>query len=228
MPTVTAQSIIDKAQVVLQDTVKERWPDAELLGWLNDGQHAIVILKPTAFVKNIAVQLVSGTKQALPADGVQLVDIVRNMGTDGVTPGRAVRIAMREVLDAQLPTWHTDTASAVVKHYMYSALDPNTFYVYPRQPASGFGWVELVYGARPPNVAAAANVIAVDDIYQTALLDYVLYRAFSKESEYADNGRADKHQQAFFTAISGKAQAELGISPNKTAPANPNSAPGAA
>jgi hypothetical protein len=228
MPTVTAQSIIDRAQVLLQDTVKVRWPDAELLTWLNEGQQAIVVLKPTAYVRSVAVQLVAGTKQSLPADGIQLIDIVRNMGTDGLTPGRAVRIVTREVMDAQTPSWHVSPVSHIVKHYMYSALDPNTFYVYPRQPASGFGYVEMAYGARPPAVAAVGNTISVDDIYQTALLDYVLYRAYSKDTEFADSGRAGVRQQAFVSAIVGKAQAEAGVSPNNTAPANPNSAPGAA
>ena len=101
MGTIIASTIIDKAQTILQDTTGIRWPDDELLGWLNDGQREIVIYKPNASVKNQSVALAAGTKQTIPADGVQLIDIPLNKG-NGSTPGRSIRITMREVLDAQV------------------------------------------------------------------------------------------------------------------------------
>lgn len=224
MATINISSVISKAQTILQDTTGVRWPETELLGWLNDGQREIVLFKPNAFVKNVAVQLAAGTKQDLPADGVQLIDVPRNMGTNGTTPGRAIRIAMREILDAQLPNWHAATASATVVHYMYNMLDPKRFYVYPPQPASNRGYVELVYGAAPTE-ATLGSTITLDDIYQTVLLDYILYRAYSKDTEYAaDQNRAAAHQNAYLAALTGKAKVE-GVNPNTTAPANPNVTP---
>lgn len=225
MATVTASSVIAKAQTILQDTTGVRWPENELLGWLNDGQREIVLYKPNAFVKNTAVRLAAGTKQALPADGVQLIDVVRNMGTDGLTPGRSIRITMREVLDSQLPDWHATTPSSQVKHYMYTMLDPKNFYVYPPQPAVSQGYVELIYGASPTD-ATISSVITIDDIYQTVLVDYVLYRAYSKDTEYAaDVNRAAAHQNAYLAALGGKAKVEAAVNPNATAPANPNVTP---
>lgn len=225
MATITAASIIAKAQTILQDSTGVRWPDTELLGWLNDGQREIVLFKPNAFVKNTAVKLVGGTKQALPADGVQLLDVVRNMGTDGQTPGRAVRITMREVLDSQLPNWHIETATTEAQHYMYSFLDPKNYYVYPPQPTSGQGYVELIYAASPTE-AALNGTITLDDIYQTVLVDYILYRAYSKDTEFsADQNRAAAHQSAYIAALTGKAKVEAGANPNTTAPANPNVTP---
>lgn len=226
MGTILAQTVLNKVQIILQDTTGVRWPsDTELLGWLNDGQREVLVFKPNAYVKNIAIKLITGTKQALPADGVQLMDVVRNMGIDGNTPGRAIRVAMREVIDAQLPDWHSSTANATAKHYMYSVLDPKNFYVYPPQPASNQGYAEIIYGAIPAD-ATINSVISIDDIYQNALIDYVLYRAYSKDSEYtADDGRASKHQNAYIASLTGKAKAELGANPNATAPANPNVMP---
>lgn len=225
MATITVASVISKAQTILQDTTGIRWPDAELLGWLNDGQREIVFYKPNAFVKNAPVKLVAGTKQTLPPDGVQLIDVVRNMGVDGVTPGRSIRITMREVLDSQHPTWHSATPAAETKHYMYSLLDPKTFYVFPPQPASNQGYVELIYGAAPTD-AALIGTITIDDIYQTVLLDYILYRAYSKDTEYAaDANRANNHQQAYISALTGKTKVEIGVNPNVMAPANPNVTP---
>jgi hypothetical protein len=127
------------------------------------------------------------TKQAIPADGISLIRINRNLGSSGSTPGKAIRIVSREVLDAQNPDWHTDAAIGYVKHYVYDPLDPRTFYVYPQAP-SGSHFVELVYSAAPTAVAAG-GVISIDDIYANALLDYVMFRAYSKDAEYAANAQ---------------------------------------
>lgn len=225
MATVTVSSVISKVQTILQDTTGIRWPDTELLGWINDGQREIVLYKPNSFVKNTPVKLIPGTRQTLPADGVQLIDVVRNMGAAGATPGRAIRITMREILDSQVPGWHASTADAEVKHYMYSLLDPKTFYVYPPQPTASQNYVEIVYGAAPTD-CSLGGTITLDDIYQTILLDYSLYRAYSKDTEFAaDQNRAKQHQDAYISALTGKAKVEAGVNPNQTAPANPNVVP---
>ena len=226
MGTIIARTVIEKVQTILQDKTGVRWPaEDELLGWLNDGQREVVIFKPNACVKNTAVKLAGGTKQALPADGILLIDVVRNLGTDGATPGRSIRIVMREILDAQIPDWHASPVNTTVKHYVFSPLDPKTFYVYPPQPSAAQGHVELVYGAAPTD-ATFTGQIALDDIYQNVLIDYILYRAYSKDTEYAaDQNRAAAHQSAYIAALTGKAKVEAGTNPNITAPANPNVTP---
>lgn len=225
MPTITTASIITKAQTILQDTTGVRWPTLELLGWLNDGQREVAFYKPNAHVKGAGVKLVAGTRQDLPADGIQLIDVVRNLGSTGAAPGRAIRMVVREILDAQLPGWHYERPNAEVVHYSYSMLDPKAYYVYPPQPAANQNYVELVYGASPPD-ATEGGAITIDDTYQTALLDYVLYRAYLKDAEYAaDSGRAQHHQQAFIGALTGKAKVEALANPNAGAPMNPNVTP---
>ena len=225
MATITVSSVVSRVATLLQDSTNIRWPQAELLDYLNDGQREIVLYKPNAFVKNSSVKLITGTKQTIPADGVQLIDVVRNLGTSGTTPGKAVRITMREILDAQLPDWHTITGTAEVRHYMYSPLDPKTYYVYPPQPAANQGYVELIYGAAPTD-ATLVGTITIDDIYQTVLVDYMMYRAYSKDSEYAaDANRAQAHQAAYIASLIGKARSEVGANPNSLAPANPNVTP---
>jgi hypothetical protein len=135
----------------------------------------------------------------------------------------AIRIVSREILDAIQPDWHIKNASVTVAHYAYSALAPKVFYIYPPQPASQQGYVEEIYGASPPDVASIDSPISVDDIYQNVLADYVLYRCYSKDSEYtADSNRAAFYQNAYVTSLTGKAKVEAGTSPNNTAPANPN------
>jgi hypothetical protein len=104
--TVTVQSVIDRVQVTLQDTTGIRWPVVgELVLFVNDAQREIALLKPDASATTANVQLVTGTRQTIPAAGNRLLALVRNMSdtSGGATGGRAIRLVSGEVLDAQTP-----------------------------------------------------------------------------------------------------------------------------
>lgn len=225
MATITGQSIITRAATLIQDATGIRWPRTELLDWLNDGQREVVLLKPEASVTNAAVALTQGqTKQSLPSTGIQLIDVIRNMGGDGTTPGKAIRIVSREVLDAQVPGWHSAAnADGDIQHFMFDPRDPKTFYVYPKAPASAW-YIEIVHSSVPSNTADSATVIGIDDIYANALLDYVLYRAYSKDATYAQNKTlAEAHYAAFQNSLGIKSANEVARNPNlMTGGANPN------
>jgi hypothetical protein len=197
MSTVTAQRIIDDSAKVLNDVTGVHWDSSELLGYLNSGQVAIVKLVPSAHVFNGAVLLDAGkTKQSAPNDAIVLIDAVRNLGADGLTPGNAIRLIDKAALDEYSVSWHSDANTAgYIKHVTSVANDPKTFYVYPKAPATPWH-IEVVYSVSPAAVTIG-QVITLDDIYADALTDYILYRAFSKDSEHADSGKAGSHYQAF-------------------------------
>lgn len=219
MGTVTVQSIVDKAEILLQDTTNVRWSASELLDWLNDGQREVVLHKPEASAKNIAVALTANsTKQTIPSDGVSFIRLTRNMGANGLTPGRAIRIVSREVLDAGVPDWHSEAAAGHIKHYTFDPLDPKTFYCYPKAPATAH-YVEMVYSAAPAN-ASLNGAISIDDIYSNALLDYVMFRAYSKDAEYAQNGQL---AVAYYTSFANS----VGLTITKAMERNPNKVDGA-
>lgn len=215
MSTITAASILSKVSILLQDATNIRWPQNELLDWLNDGQREIVMYKPNACVKNVDVTLVAGTKQSIPADGISFIDIPRNTG------GNAVRATNRQILDAQIPDWHSSAkANTKVVHYCYSPYDPRTFYVFP--PSPGGNSVEIIYSASPA-AATLGGIISIDDIYATPLMNYTAYRAYSKDADYADNAEQAKvYYQAFIAQITGKGNAEVGIDPNTHIKGDPN------
>lgn len=226
MATINVSALLARAATLLQDATSIRWPQSELLDWLNDAQREIALLKPNAFTKNVSVALSAGTKQALPVDGISLIDVPRNMGANGTTPGNAIRMVSREILDSQVPDWHTAAKqNAVVKHFVYSPLDPRTFYVYP--PSTGGVSVEVIYVAAPTD-AASNGVITLDDIYATPILDYMLFRAYSKDAEFASNPQvATVYYDRFKGLLSGKLAAEQGSNPNQTlAPGNVNTVGG--
>ena len=204
MGTLTAQSIIDKAEATLFDDSNVRWTEAELLGHLNDGQRELVALKPDANAVNAVLTLVAGTRQSLP--GVLLFKVTRNMGLDGATPGRVITPASMETLDRMRPDWHTDTPNAQVQHYLFDPRDSSIFYVYPPQPGTP-GKVEAVYSATPADVAIG-DAIAIDDIYATALYYFILARAHSKETPGADVGKAAGYYNLFLGVLGQKEKGE--------------------
>jgi len=221
MGTVTAKTIIDKATIQLIDLANIRWTRAELLSWLNDGMRQIVLIQPSASSTTSVVKLDAGTRQYLPDDGWLLLAIYRNMGTNGATPGRAIRIISREILDGFNPNWNTDKATAEVRNYIYTNQDQLAFYVYP--PNTGTQYIEINYSAQPADLTAETQVIPIFDVFQSALVDYILYRACSKDAEYAPGLQlAQGYLSTFIAAIQGKTESEVTNDPTQAlSPRNP-------
>jgi hypothetical protein len=64
-------------------------------------------------------------------------------------------------------------------------------------------------------------------VFGNALIDFVLYRAYMKDAEYAGNNqRAAQHYQLFVSSISQGGQAQSLLSPNNPTGALPVSGAG--
>lgn len=185
MPTITGSSLVAKAQLIAQDVSAVRWTAAEWLSFLNDAQKAIVVMKPAASIKLVAQALVVGTRQTLPADGIDFLDIHRNMGSGGTTPGVTPRRVSRAAMNAQLPTWQSATPTNVVTNFMHEPELRKVFHVYP--PADGTAQVEVEYVALPADLASVSDVITLEDVYALPMVDYMLYRAYLKDIEFVGN-----------------------------------------
>lgn len=216
MPTVTARRIVESAALTLFDQTAVRWTPDELLQYVSDGQRETVLLKPTANTLNEVIQLTPGTRQSIPANGLQLVDVIRGMGANGLSPGRAVRQVDRHTLDATRPDWHQDTADLDMMHYMFDDRDPSHFYVTPPQPDPA-GHVELVYSATPPEIDGLDDLIALDDAYATALIYFVMSRACAKDSGTADYGKATAYYNMFVSLIQGRKAGQQEVHPEQMA-----------
>lgn len=188
--------MISSAAFVLADESAVRWTSVEMLGWLNDAQREIAIAQPEASAVIANITLVAGTKQTLPAGAIALARVIRNMGSGGATPGVIPRMVMQSLMDTHRPSWHSDTATLSVVNWMKSSLTPRIWYCYP--PMSGATQVEAEYSVIPTPIAATASVISLDDFYANPMVDYVLYRAFSKDVEIPGlQAKADRHRAAF-------------------------------
>jgi hypothetical protein len=208
-----ASNPVDRAKEVLQDTGSTTWTETQLIEWLNDAQRVVVSQRPDASSVTESMALAAGTKQSVPAGGLKLLEVVRNMGTDGATPGRAISLVDKATLDQNAPNWHSDTPGASVKGYVFDEnKDPTVFYVTP--PADGTSQVEVVYSANPTDVAALTDSISVADTYAPALIEWILYRAFSRESIKTPNyQRSLNHLKNFFNLLGVKMQADVAFKP---------------
>lgn len=223
---VTAAHIMTLAGRLLNDEEAVRWTLPELRDWINEAVRAVVLAKPSASSRTVILSLQQGTLQEIGEGHLLLLRLVRNITDAGPPPvgGRMIRITTRESLDAQEPDWHDGSVvkqKKEVRQFVYDEADPESFYVYPGN--DGTGTVEAVVTVLPTAIAADGDEAALasydqdvglPETYLPPLLDYVLYRAFLKDSPEGQSGRAITHYQAFAAAVGMKIQVEGANSPN--------------
>lgn len=221
----TAADVMARAAITLQDDDGVRWPAAELHGYLNDGVMAVVELKPTAKAVTASLALVAGTKQALPVQYLTIARVICNM-VDDTTPGAAITpLESRALIDVMIPGWHDQTIvpyAKTVVHVVQDGTDPRTFHVIPGN--TGAGKIMAVLGAMPSKTEAPAapagalisdytGAVDLPDIFKNALVDYVLYRAYSKDARIAGSAaRAQAHFELFRSTVGAIAAGEAAMS----------------
>lgn len=223
MGTLTGANLISRIQDTLQDTTGVRWTEAELLRYINDAQREVVNFKPQASADHSNVQLATGTEQSIPDVAMSLIKVVRNMSATGgsATGKKSIRLVDEDILNSIEPDWHDPTVTgdaahgSVIKHYIFDPDDPRRFYVYPGVKSGSNAYVELITSRSPTDLSATSSTIYIDDIYGNALVDYVLFRCYMKDSEFAGNAqRASQHYQLFLNSVSSGISSKNLINPN--------------
>lgn len=234
---IPVRDVLVQARAILQDGGAARWPVSELVNWLNGALRELPMRKPSSTAVNVVLTLAAGTKQNIPDDYACLIRVVRNV--TGVSPNfvgaASVTPIVREILDAQNPNWHDPARTPqrlTVRHVIADPFDQRTFYVYPGN--NGAGKIECILSAIPTPVAVIDPAdpddldsydmsIPISAIYQSALIDYVLYRAFSKDMQFGGAAeRAAAHFSQFAAALDGKSALE-GLYNVNTTNSQPNS-----
>lgn len=205
--SLTAQNIMDRASMIIQDLTNVRWPLTELTNWLNDCRRELAVVRPDIYSTSSTLALVAGAKQSLPSGGLRLMDVPRN------TSGPAITVTQRGFLDQQNPSWHQMTPATTIKHFMLDERYPSNFWVYP--PATNTASVEVIYEQAPTDYTASSTLSSFEELYGGAMVDYICYRAFSKDSEYAVNAeRAIAHYNQFSNSLKTGAMVSVSTSPN--------------
>lgn len=247
--TILVREALRRVSVLLQDISPQfvNFPEQQAVDALNDAHLAIAKYLPGAASRVDAVKLVPGTLQSIesiaaanckPGDGsvpavairgVSLLGIRRNMGADGLTPGRVVRLVDQDILDLQDPDWNlASRAKTAVQVYTYDPLTPLYFSVSPPVHASTPVWVTMAYNAEPlriPNTGspgselyladgASTETIKLRDEFIDELVFYVVARANMKEAEWADSNKAAYFTNLWATSMNAKIQVQTGTNPN--------------
>lgn len=220
--------------------------ERELVGWLNDAQVAIATYLPTASSRIDVVRLQPGTRQSIealaaadvkvgggvvasaPVAGLQLLDLICNMGTNGSTPGKSIPQPVdRRILDASMPTWH-GVEGPEVKGYTFDPRLPRHFHVFPAVPATRL-WVSLSYCVAPMAIPAGgapgAEIYKVDganpltislaDDNRMDLIHYCCARAFLKKADSTlDDNKVAQYSSLFMNSLNARAEAATGVNPN--------------
>ena len=242
--TLLVRDVLARVSILLQDTVPQfqRWPEAELVNWLNDAQDAIAKYLPAECSLTGAFKLGAGTRQLIeaipianfkPANGIAPTGItygnrflapLRNMGADGLTAGRAIRMVDRDILDSQDPDWHTRSGDRVAS-VMFDEMTPRVFWISPAAPGK---WIDIAFMAQPTRIpdggdpgspvyasdGSNTTTISVSDQNLEELIDYTVARANMKDTNYADASKVSFHTQRFLGSINARVQVATGVNPN--------------
>jgi len=219
--TTTYQTIIDKAEIVLQDEESDqsirRWSETEMLGWAKDAELEIAKLKQDSYPVIEVVKLLAGSQQALPTRATQLMDVLSNMSTDGTTRGDVVSVVDKALMNSFNPSWMTETATSVCTHVIYDTLrSPKIYWVYPQ--STGTNYLEIMCNKLPDNdsVVIGDNIMMPDE-YGNSMLHYIIAMCFAKDYDIPNSqSRLGIHMGIFLEGLGRKEAGEEIYHPKRT------------
>jgi hypothetical protein len=197
----TALNYIEDAAELYGDTDYDRVSIVSWIKYLNAALRTLILVRPDAKAVTESVLLVAGTKQTKPTDSLRLLDISRNMGTDGTTVGKIITPAARDHIDYSNLLWHAATGEAAIDNYSYDKNVPDIFYVTPPVSSSVDVYIEMSHSQLPTTITAPGDSLDVNDVFFEPLVQYMLYKAFSVDDEDVEFGKATQYLQNFFNLL---------------------------
>ena len=191
MPTTTVGYCIDMAERKILDESNDEYSEQNLLDLFHLAVKEIINLVPRAHTDSRIWKLAPATRQFCPYDAVEIVDVISNMGTDGATPGAAIRETTLDVMRTLLPGWESDTASDTIEHFMRIPESKVEFMVYPRSTGNNYMLARVT--TMPAQVLWDADdnfklaVIPIDDTFATAIINGMVYLAYDDDSDIPGN-----------------------------------------
>ncbi len=200
MGTLTGTALITQLRVTLLDPAPGvTWTDAILLGNINSAQRAVCLVRPELYTTRAAVDLVEGTEQQLPAGSTALLRAEHN-----VASGRVCRLVDAALVDALAPFWHAATQETDVTDYMLDPRDRVRYRVLP--PNDGDGQLMVLRGLTPPPLSAVGEPIALDDIYEDPIKQFVLGECYAANTKRQDLAKAAAARDEFAKMLGINAQ----------------------
>ncbi|HIF6165141.1 hypothetical protein P7M25_09660 [Vibrio parahaemolyticus] len=206
MANTEVKKLIDEAARLVVDPQMIRWSKEFWVDAYNSAVRAIVAIRPDALTKTLIFTCVQGSTQKVPEGTRYVVDVVRNK--DGRAVSGNINLKM---LNDYRPDWRIEEPAPEVKGWFYDERNPSDFYVYP--PAQAGVELEIAFAMAPIPIVTGdydANTPSeLISVYDNAITEWLVYRAFSEDSEFTANaGRAANSLNAFRTILGDKAQAD--------------------
>lgn len=193
----TINTVLTLASQQLQDAGTVRWTNtASLVPYANLGILEIITLKPDAYPTTQDVTLVAGPTQSIPTTAINLVDVVGNV-IGGKLFGAIISLNKQQ-MDLVLYNWTEFPPNAVVRYAMIDDRNPKIFYVFPPQPTGTATKARCVLTLPPTVITSTGATFPLDDSYQAALVDYIVYRCLVEETTVPNAvNKAQQFQNAF-------------------------------
>ena len=195
----TVADLVDRVltQLYEEPTNPVHWSRAEIRDALDEAMGVIYRMvtlssSSSSLAKEFLVvedqSLDAGTKQTIPAPSGAMFASVTDIA------GRAPTQFSTASMNAVKPDWISTTGENP-RQFARDAVDPRTYWLYPG--ASAGQTAEVSYYTEPAPVSDS-DPAPFESKYNQSLVDFALYRAYSKDTEYAgQNGRAAMHYQMF-------------------------------
>lgn len=190
--------LIERVAGELIDPSFTFWRQDEHLNYLNDALAAILVVKPEVARTTEVLDIKAGlSRVSLPGEAYKLLSVnqVADIGVQF--------IEMAE-LDRLYPNWRTmkDTPSNWTK---YDDED-TSFWLFPVPDSDTT--VDVDY-SRQLRVNAVTDRVPLNAIYEPMLMDFMLYRAYSKNAHSETSVvRANHHLRAFELLLKGKSSVD--------------------
>lgn len=225
----TGTTLKDALQRELIDPGEDEYTEADLLFYVNDAQFAVALLRPDAKAQTAYAKVRNGVTQSLaPAfmyedtlGATALVRQVRRLQSisHNVTTGATISGPIdRNESDAFNRLLHAQASLAEeADNYSYNRENPLTYYLYPGINAAGVDrLIQIEVSVVPLQLAALTDQdrIDIDDIYVPAIMEWSMFRAWSRDTERsATSRRAMNRFRNFFSLLGVSIQADTLINP---------------
>lgn len=209
-----AEDVLSLVRDELNDDDKIRWTDADLLIYLSSAQRVLAIIRPDAAVSVESVLLtVNESKQEIPSNGLRFIKLVRNMGTDGKTPGLPFRKIDIDMMNA-MPSGDFYTVDHTgINEYAFDERIPRVFYV---PLTTTVVYVDMAYSVAPQPIKDPQDAIAYPDSYAEPLMEWMKHLAFAVDiSSRSSYTRSVNHGRMFFNLLDVKLRADLMVTPRE-------------
>jgi hypothetical protein len=173
------------------------WSLDALLGYLQEALQTMAALKPEVYAISDRVQLSPGSRQIVPERYSRLVRVDSNATTgESIMPAHAL-------LSKHFTKPECVSTSGAVRSYFIDENNPRVYTVQPPVPDFPAQYVEATWQAKVPELVSAVSEIDFPGgdaaVYQAPMLDWMLYRAFARDTESTTSlNRSQLHYKAFY------------------------------